>query len=169
MRSFALLLCVLTLAACGRQDDDLRRYISETKARPGQPLEPIPQVRPYEAFAYHAGDRRDPFIKIEPELVERDTTGESSIRPDLQRNAEPLEAYPLDALRMVGTITTSSANFALVRAPDNVVHRVRLGNHLGQNFGRINQITEIEVSVIEIVPDGFGGWMERPASIPLTE
>ncbi|MGV2481579.1 UNVERIFIED_CONTAM: pilus assembly protein PilP, partial [Salmonella enterica subsp. enterica serovar Weltevreden] len=85
--------------------------------------------------------------------------------PDLSRNKEPLEEFPIDALRMVGTIDTKGVTYALVKAPDGVVHRVTRNDHLGQNYGRIVGISESEVSLVELVPDGFGGWLERAATI----
>ena len=161
----AMLASVFALSACG-DDDDLRAYVAEVKSRKSKDIEPIPQIKPYEPFEYVPGDRRDPFVLAEPQADQALSGGP---RPDLRRNREPLEEYPIDALRMVGTINTKAGNFALIKAPDGVVHRVSLRNHLGQNYGEIIRITESEVSLLEIVPDGFGGWMQRPASLALSQ
>lgn len=160
-----MLASVLALSACS-DDDDLRAYVAEVKARKSKDIEPIPQIKPYEPFEYVPADRRDPFVLAEPRADQALSGGP---RPDLRRNREPLEEYPLDALRMVGTINTRQGSFALIKAPDGVVHRVSLRHHLGQNYGEIIRITESEVSLLEIVPDGFGGWMQRPASVALSQ
>ena len=163
-------IALLLLSGCSQDRSDLDEFIAEVKSRKSRAIEPIPQVKQYEAFAYVPGDRRDPFVQIEPE---RDDTVEqaagSGISPDFTRNREPLEGYPIDSLRMVGTISKAGIRYAVVRAPDSVLHQIRPGNHLGQNFGRVEYITETEISLVEIVPDGFGGWMERPATLALTE
>lgn len=161
------LVSALLLSACGGGMDDLETYVAEVKARKTRAIEPIPQIKQYEAFAYVGENRRDPFVRAEPP---RDATvPANSLRPDLTRNREPLEEFPLDGLRMLGVINTAGATYALVKAPDNVVHRVTQGNHMGQNYGRISKITESQIDLIEIVPDGFGAFMERPAILALTE
>lgn len=162
----AFLLVVAMLAGCGKSTDDLEAWVAEVKARKAVPIEPIPQMKQYEAFSYEAGSRRDPFSMP---VSEQARASEGSPRPDLSRNKEPLEEFPIDALRMVGTIDTKGVTYALVKAPDGVVHRVTRNNHLGQNYGRIVGISESEVSLVELVPDGFGGWLERAATIALTQ
>jgi len=93
----------------------------------------------------------------------------SKVRPDLNRPREPLEEYPLDSLRMVGILELKGTRWALIKTPDETIHRVRVGNYMGQNHGRITRITETQVDLIEIVPDGLGGWMERKAQVALVE
>lgn len=161
-------LLTLLLSGCGRSDADLREYIASVKSRKSQDINPIPQVKPYEPFEYIAGVRRDPFVLAEPQ-AEQSVAAANGPRPDLRRNREALEEYPLDALKMVGTINTKSGSFALIKAPDGVVHRVTLRNHIGQNYGEIIRITESEIGLLELVPDGFGGWAQRPASVALSQ
>jgi len=160
---------VSMLTACGSGNDDLQRYVAEVKARKTTQIDPIPQMKQYEAFAYAADDRRDPFVAT----VSRRGRGEgddgSAVHPDLSRNKEPLEEYPLDALRLVGVVTFNNKIYAMIKAPDAVIHRVTLGDHLGQNFGRITKVAEAEVSLAEIIPDGFGGFIERPATLAAAE
>lgn len=153
----------MTLAGCGSGMSDLEQYVAEVKARKSEAIEPIPQMKQYDQFAYVPGNRRDPYAPIEPRT---DTAG---LRPDMNRNLEPLEEYPLDSLRMHGVISIGNRSYALIKAPDNVVHRVGYGDHLGQNYGTVIRISESEVTINEIVPDGFGGWVERPASLALPE
>jgi type IV pilus assembly protein PilP len=166
-RRAAALLAPLLLAGCGNDMGDLERYVAEVKSRKSTEIEPIPQPKQYEAFAYLPGGRPDPFVR--PEAADRWVAGASDgLRPNINRNREPLEEFPLDGLRMVGTILFNARTFALVRAPDGVVHRVSRGNHMGQNYGEITAIDEGQIQLSEIVPDGFGGWMQRPAVISLS-
>ena len=170
------LLAVL-LAGCGGDMDDLVRYAEEVKSRTSRNIEPIPQIKTFEPFVYEAknkdgNDRRDPFL---PLLASRDQAAiaaagaPGAIKPDLDRPKEPLEEFPLDSLRMVGTITMQQRAYALIKAPDAVVHRVSVGDHMGQNYGKITSISETEVVLMEIIPDGFGGYLQRPASVALVQ
>lgn len=166
-----LIAAALALAGCEQDMDDLIAYAEEVKGRTSKNIEPIPQPKPYEPHTYEPRDRRDPFLPI---LQSRDAAlaaagGAGSIQPDLTRPKEPLEEFPLDALRMVGTITMQQRVYALIRAPDAVVHRVSVGDHLGQNYGKITGISETEVVLMEIIPDGLGGWSRRQASVALTQ
>lgn len=160
------------LAACGQDMSDLESYALEVKSRKSRAIDPIPQPKPYEPFLYEPAGRRDPFL---PLLGSRDAAalagpgGTSGIRPDVNRAKEPLEEFPLDGVRMVGTITQKKQAFALIKAPDNVVHRVTVGDHMGQNYGKITAISETEVVLMEIIPDGLGGWMQRPATVALVQ
>ena len=157
---------LLVLTACSSGMEDLEQKVAEVKSRKSQQIEPVPQIKPFEPFAYEPGDRRDPFQQSQPE---QDGTVAGGPRPDLNRPREPLEEFPLDALRMQGVIETASAVFALVKAPDGVIHRVGVGNHMGQNYGQIKAIQESEISLAEIIPDGFGGWVSRSATLALAE
>lgn len=169
-RSLVLLVVLLmtaTLAGCSSGMADLEQYVTEVKSRKTRQIEPIPQIKQYEAFTYVDGGRRNPFVRSEPQK-DPNAPG-NNIRPDPNRNPEPLEEFPLDGLRMLGTINKEKSVFALVKAPDNVVHRVTLGNHMGQNYGKITAITESAIDLVEIIPDGFGGFMERPANLALSQ
>lgn len=164
--SLAPALIAAALAGCGSGMEDLEQRVAEVKSRKSQQIEPIPQIKQYEAFAYAPGERRDPFQQEQPKSNSSVAGGP---RPDLNRAREPLEEYPLDALRMQGVIETPKSVYALVKAPDGVIHRVAIGNHMGQNYGQIKAIQESEISLAEIVPDGFGGWISRPATLALAE
>jgi len=159
---------LVSLAACRSATDDLESRVAEIKSRKSTAIEPIPQIKQFEAFAYDAAGRRDPFTAMD---AQRNNQGfdNAGVRPDLNRNKEPLEEYPLDALRMLGIIETGGKTFAMIKAPDGVVHRVAVKDHMGQNFGQITTINEAEVSLTEIIPDGFGGWMQRPAVLALAQ
>lgn len=161
-------LMLIALAGCSSDMSDLEVRVAEIKSQKSRAIEPIPQIKQYEAYTYDPADRRDPFA---PAQVKRSSTGFDSngIKPDLNRNKEPLEEYPLDSLRMLGVIESQGRTYALIKAPDNVVHRVSVKDHLGQNYGEITAITDSEVSLTEIIPDNFGGWMQRAASLALTQ
>lgn len=169
----ALWLASLTLAltGCGSGMGDLKEYVAQVKARKVTKVPPIPVMQPYVPFAYKPGDRRDPFV---PQANDNagaagGSASNSGLHPDLSRPKDPLEAYPLDALRMVGTIDFRGKVYAMISAPDGVIHRVTRGEHMGQNFGAITRITPDEVDLSEIVPDGFGGWQRRAASLSLAD
>lgn len=155
-------------AACGGNTDDLRQYIDEVKSRPGGRIEPLPTVRPAPTFAYEAGDRRSPFMPDTPGPTVN-TNPNAVNGPDPNRPREFLEQFPLDSLRMVGSLEWNNVKAGLVQASDGLVHRVTVGNHLGQNYGRVLSITDSEIELVEIIPDGLGGYIQRPASIGLTD
>ena len=163
-------LAAMLLAGCAQDMSDLEAYVADIKARKSSKVEPLPQIRQYEPFEYVGIGRRDPF---EPQRPIGPVAGagspENALRPDLNRNREPLEEFPLDGLRMVGPLRTPAGTFALIREPEGIVHRVSYGNYMGQNYGKITSISEAEVQMEEIIPDGFGGYMKRPASIALSE
>ena len=164
-----LWLSLLALGGCGGGEDDLDQFINEVKGRTSKVIEPLPQIKQYQAFAYVAGDRRDPFETNLITRAQRDASAGSGVHPDFNRNREPLEDFPLDSLRMVGIIQIKQQSYALIKAPDGVIHRIAIGDHMGQNYGKVTKVTEAEIELTEIIPDSFGGWMQRPASLGLAE
>jgi type IV pilus assembly protein PilP len=169
-RPMLWLLATIFLAACGRDISstpgdapNLEKWVVDVRARPAPPLEPLPVMQQFETFEYSAQGLRDPFSDAW-------TTGESGgLRPDPNRRKETLEQYPLDSLDMVGTLGGGSGLVGLVMAPDKVTYRVRPGAYLGQSDGRITSIREDRIELVELVPDGAGGWLERPAAIALED
>lgn len=166
-----LALSGLALSGCtGGSTDDLRTYVRDVKARQHPRVDPLPEFVPYETFLYRAQNLRDPFTPPSPETsttVAHAT--ENGIQPQAGRRKEPLESFPLDSLRMVGTLDRKDDAWALVKATNGAIHRVQPGNYLGQNHGKITSISENKVGITEIVPDGLGGWIERAASLALSE
>ena len=165
--SRAVLLALLAVAAsgCSTGTSDLEARITEIKARKGAPLEPLPVMRTFETFEYAAQDMRDPFAPSVDN--EAEATAMQGPRPDMNRPKDPLESFPLDALDMVGTLGLGSDVTGLIKDPDGVVHQVRPENYMGQNFGRITAIQEDHIDLVELIPNGVGGWIERQASIAL--
>jgi type IV pilus assembly protein PilP len=157
------LVAALALAGCGDGLDDLRAQIEQAKQRPGGRIPPLPEVKPYESYAYSKGAERSPFTQS---VAAESATGP---RPDSKRPREYLEQFPLDTMRMVGTLRLGGANYGLVQTRDGLVHRVLPGNYLGQSDGRILSVSEARISLIEIVPDGLGGYIERPAALGMGE
>ncbi|HEV7165287.1 MAG TPA: pilus assembly protein PilP [Gammaproteobacteria bacterium] len=159
------------LAGCGDRMGDLREYTNEVKARKGGRIEPPPQIKPFETFIYNDGDQRSPFMPQLEALASNaaKNTSTTGLHPDFNRNREYLEQFPLDGLKMVGTLTVSGTLFALVKDSDNILHRVNDGNYMGQNYGKIISITDSEIKLREIVPDGQGGWSERVTTVTLSE
>lgn len=165
-----ILLAGLALGACGGEaHEDLRAWIKEQENMPRPRIEPLPEVKPFEVFAYNADKDGliDPFRPRKIELPKQ--AAGSGIRPDLNRAREPLEAYPIENLRMVGTLSQKKEIFALIKTPDNNLFRVKQGNYLGQNFGRITEIDEGSVKLKEIVQDGSGDWTERTSTLQLQD
>ena len=163
--ALALGTCVVLAGCGGEPHQDLVAWMADQGKGARGRVDPLPQIKPYEPFAYNAFDQPDPFKprKIEP------TKGGSKLAPDLARRREPLESYPLESLNMVGTLAKGKATYALVRTPEKDVYQVSEGNYLGQNFGVIVTITDNEVRLKELVQDGSGDWTERTGTLQLIQ
>lgn len=147
---------------------DLQVYMDEVRAQPRGRIEPMPKEIVYEPFTYQASSLRSPFqppVKLDMARKER---GRTDIKPDETRVKEFLEGFNIESFVMVGTLGNKGGNFALIRGGDGV-HRVRVGDYLGRNHGRVVAVKPDVVEVIELVPDGDGGWLERPRSLLLQE
>ena len=155
-------LALSALSACSSKDDDLTAFIASTKQEPGGRVEPLPELKPYETYTYDSADHRSPFMPGGSGGGSAD-----ALRPDSRRNREFLEQFSLDTLRMVGTLRLADRTYGLVKTKDGLVHRVLPGNYMGQADGKVTEITPSKISVVEIVPDGLGGYMERPAALAL--
>ena len=164
---FALSLIALGLSACGGGADDLDAYINDVKKRKGGIIEPLPEITPYEVFNYIADKQgiRSPFRPDTPQA----SGANSGPRPDDERSREYLESFPLDALGMVGTLHIDETMYALVKTSDGLIHRVTPGNFMGQNDGRITEISESGIELVEIISDGIGGYIERDAAVGLSD
>lgn len=160
----SILIAALLLAGCSSRDADLDDFIKNTKQEQPGGVQSLREVKPYDSFKYEAQSMRSPFMP--------GGSGDSSspnLRPDNKRNREFLEQFPLDTMKMVGTLSTGGHRYGLVKARDGKVYRVQVGNYIGQNEGHINQIEGSRITLTEIVPDGLGGYMERGASLALNE
>ena len=170
MKRVALLsmMTVVLVAGCGGQShQDLRNWMAEQGKGVRGKLDPLPQIKPYEPFAYNDFDLPDPFKPRKIEPMKGENT--SKLAPDLNRRREPLEAYPLEGLSMVGTLERGKALYALVKTPERDIYQVRQGNHMGQNFGVIVGITDTEIKLKELMQDGAGDWSERSSTLNLLQ
>ncbi len=169
MRAYTLvvLLMCLGLASCGGEKySDLKQFVKESDNLPHGRIPPLPDVKPYEPFTYDAYNLLDPF---KPRKIEPPKGAGGSLQPDLTRRKEPLEAYPLENLQMVGTLQQGKTTYALIKTPDNNLFRVKPGNYMGQNFGLIGEITESGIQLKEIIQDSTGDWTERTSNMTLIE
>lgn len=163
---FLLIGCVLSaLFGCSGDMDELQQKVAQIKANAGEKIQPLPAIQPYESFKYDAMNERSPFV---PSSSAKSNLA-SSLRPNSARPREFLEQFSLDTLQMVGTLDMGGKHYGLLQAKDGLVHHVQVGNHIGQADGRIVSITNTRISVIELVPDGLGGYIERPAALTLKE
>ncbi len=156
----------LVVAGCGGEShQDLRAWMAEQGQGVKGRLEPLPQMKPYEPFTYNAFDLPDPFKprKIEP------GRGSSKLAPDMTRRKEPLEAFPLESLSMVGTLEKGKTTYALVRTPEREVYQVHVGNYMGQDYGVVTAIDDSEIRLKELVQDSAGDWTERTSTLQLIQ
>ena len=165
MRRLAPVLLALGLAGCGAGSmDDLQTFVTETGRDMQGKIEPLPQVKVYEPFTYNAFDLPDPF---KPRKLS--SGGGGGMQPDFNRPKEPLEAFSLETLKMVGVLARKGVIHAVVKTPDNAIYHVRKGNYVGQNFGLVTQIDDSQISLREIVQDSAGDWSERASTLNLQE
>ena len=166
MRQYLPVLCCLCLFGCAADEQqDLRAWMEEQAASMRGAVRPLPEIKPFTTVGYVASGLTEPFqlSRIEPVKA-----GRSDFRPDLDRRREPLEAYPLESLAMVGVLRQGRTVAALVMADRNL-YQVKVGNYMGQNFGLISEITDAEITLKEIVQDSAGDWAERQSVLPLLE
>jgi len=166
MKRLLILFVTLGLTGCvGGSMEDLQSFVAESGKDMQGKIEPLPEVKVYEPFTYNAFDLPDPF---KPRKLSTAGSG-GGIQPDLDRPKEPLEAFSLETLKMVGMVSKQGVIHAVIRTPDKAIYHVRKGNYVGQNFGLITQISDSEVSLREIVQDSAGDWSERTSTLILQE
>ncbi|WP_335582498.1 pilus assembly protein PilP [Candidatus Thiodictyon syntrophicum] len=165
----AMLLSAL-LAGCGGADQsELEDYVRKVKARDPGAIEPLPEIKQINTYVYEPAERRDPFVVDARGSDQPATAPGNSLAPDPLRRKEELEGFALDALRMVGTLEQNQTKWALIRSPNGILHRVRVGNYLGMNNGQIVSISDESIQLTEIVSEGPGEWRERQATVALTQ
>ncbi|ASF47487.1 pilus assembly protein PilP [Methylovulum psychrotolerans] len=166
------LFCLLFISGCSDTGTgDLEKYISSVKARPKGAIEKLPEIKMVEPFLFPVDTLRDPFKPLEepePSQNEGPSTG-NGLKPDFNRRKEELEAFPLDGLKMAGTVVMKNQLWGLVKASDKTIHRVRVGNYMGKNFGKIIRINADKIELMEIVPDKPGTWREQQTSLTLIQ
>lgn len=165
IRVLLMLGVALVLGGCTKGMSDLRSWVAQEKAKKGAPIEPLPVIKTFETFKYDDQNRRDPFSPSTAELQTNSAT--NGPRPDANRAKQPLEMFALDSLKMVGTVGSGAGMEVLIKDPGGVIHRVHANEYMGQNYGHVTAISEDHIDLVELVSNGNGGWMERPASIAL--
>lgn len=168
MRWLIIAVMALGTAACGSgPHDDLDQFVRDAGQGMRGKVEPLPEVKPYEPFPYEAFNLPDPFAprKLKPSTA----GGGGGFQPDLNRRKEPLESFELEKLKMVGTLEQNHVTYALIKAPDNSLYRVKVGDHMGVNFGVIKSISEQEIKLTETIEDSAGDWSEKPNSLTLID
>lgn len=156
------------MIGCGGPHDDLEQFVRESGQGMRGKVDPLPEVKPYEPFAYAAFDFPEPF-KPRKLKASNNVGGGGGLQPDINRRKEPLESYELEKLKMVGTLQQNKMMYALIKAPDNSLHRIKIGNYLGVNFGRVTSVSESEVLLTEVIEDSSGEWSEKQSSVTLAE
>ena len=160
------LISAALLAGCDRDMSDLEQFVAQTRLKHQGRIDPLPSFTPYESYSYLDVNLRDPF-KAQTEFSTATATTSKGPRPTTNRRRELLEKFPLDALKMVGILKQRSSSWALVQDPDGTIHRVQPGNYAGQNHGKIVGISENEIKLVELIPDGISGWIQRDAQLAL--
>lgn len=181
MRAFDLQRVLLTallgllLVGCSQNQgyQDLDEFMEEARNKPQGRIEPLPEFETYEAFSYGASGQRSPFeppAEVVLEQEEDDDKPESDISPDMNRATEPLERFSIGDLTMVGTLQRADEGvlYALIRDNQGGIHRVTVGDYMGQNYGRVERVTETRIELREIVSDGDEGWVRRPRTLTLS-
>jgi type IV pilus assembly protein PilP len=166
MKRLLIPLALVVAGGCSSEIDELKQFVRDSEKGVTRRVEPLPAVKPFEPFAYEGFDLPDPFKPRK--LSAPKEGGAGGVAPDLNRRKEPLEAFPLEQLKMVGTLSQNKETYALVRA-DKTLYRVKKGNYMGQNFGLITDVTDAEIKLKEIVQDSAGDWAERQSVLPLLE
>ena len=167
----AIALTCLALASCsGEQHSDLRQFVKDSDSMPRGRIPPLPEVKPYEPFEYAAFDLTDPFLPRKIASAKPAVRGKpDDPRLDPNRRKGPLEAFPLENLKMVGTLQQKRENFALILTPDKNLYRVKSGDFMGQNFGRIVEISETSVKLKELIQDSGSDWKEEERTLLLLD
>jgi type IV pilus assembly protein PilP len=170
IKSIGITAVLLVLAGCANPDlGDLHRFVDEQKARTPGRIEPIPEIKQIETFIYEDRGRRDPFAPMQEQASKEVAVADNGIQPDRSRRKEELELFALDSLRMVGILEQAGVMWGLVKTKEGTIHRVKNGNYMGRNHGRILQVSEDKITLNEIIQDGSGGYSERQASLAMTE
>lgn len=169
-RAAALLACALLLAACSGDQDELRSWMDQQRREVKPSVKPLQPPKKFDPAPYVEAQAVDPFStqKLTVALKQEARQPNSLLAAEMNRRKEPLEAYPLDSMTMVGSVTKNGQPSAILKV-DNLLYQVKVGDYLGQNYGRVTKIAETEVDLREIVQDATGEWIERPASLQLQE
>ena len=168
--SVAVIAATLLLGACSSDQDELRQWMEQQRREVKPNVTPLQPPKKFDPQPYNSAQAVDPFStqKLTVALKQEARQPNSLLSAELNRRKEPLEAYPMDSMSMVGSVNKQGQPFALLRV-DALLYQVKVGDHLGQNYGKILRIAETEIALREIVQDAAGEWIERPATLQLQE
>ena len=173
IRLLTVVMLLSFLVGCNKQSGvgDLKKFTTNAYKDRKPQVDPLPTVKPVPIFIYQASQETDPFNQgnLRKQSTDKEETGVGENAPDLTRRKEPLEAYPTDALKLVGVMEQNGITWAIVNAPDSTVHRVTEGNYLGRNHGQITRVKGRRVNVVELVRNPVGKWEKKPAKLLLVE
>lgn len=163
-------LVAVLLAGCSAEQEELRGWMDQQRREVKPSVSPLEAPKKFDPEPYRSATAVDPFSpqKLSVALKQEARQPNSLLAAEMNRRREPLEAYPLDSMSMVGSVTRDGRPFALLRV-DNLLYQVKVGDYLGQNYGRVTRIAETEVTLREVVQDAAGEWIERPAALQLQE
>lgn len=168
IKAVTLALTLGLITGCGnKHHEDLQLFMEGARNQPVGEIEPLPTFRPYQTFRYSAIAFRSPFDMPLSAIAKEDSSGKLAVEPDENRKKEYLEGFNFSSFSLVGVLDQSSTTWSLVDDGDGGVHRITIGNYLGKNHGRITSVSDTRMDVLEIVPDGKGGWVERPRTLAL--
>jgi type IV pilus assembly protein PilP len=168
IRRILPLLMTGLIAGCSNPNmNDLRGFIEEVKQRPPGRIEPLPEIKEVETHSYGSTDLRNPFAPEKVQETQTSVAQSNGLSPDFNRRKEELEQFPLDSLRMVGTLDKEESIWALIKTTDGTIHTVKPGNYIGINYGKIDRVSEEKIELTEIIKDGQGGYIERQATMAL--
>ncbi|WP_444959141.1 pilus assembly protein PilP [Microbulbifer sp. ZKSA002] len=171
IKYLSIAVALLSIVGCDLNSDhsELRKRMAEVERRPKGQIEPIPTFTPYSPYVYVAAAQRSPFTRPVLESEQRIVGRRLDVAPDLTRQRELLEGVNIDALSMVGSLSRDGQIWALIDDGSGGIHRITVGNYLGKNHGRVVNATNAQLDILEIIPDGTGGWIERPRALALEE
>ena len=163
----------LLIGGCSEQSiSDLERYVSTEKAKKAGRIKAVPEFKAYDSYVYTVDENsRSPFEPVQQEeMVSNlaEATGDG-LSPDANRHRESLESFPLDTLRYVGSLERGGKMWAIIISPNALIHKIQVGNYIGQNYGKITDISDSSVEISELISNGMGGWIERLAGLSMIE
>lgn len=164
--ALALLLLVGLTACSGEENVELQAYVNEIKAKQKGNIPPLPKPIVFEIFTYNDSTLRNPFV---PTVELQAAESNNGLKPNMNRERDVLEQYALGSLKMMGTLERDNRRWALIRASDGTLYRITVGRHIGKNNGKVVSITETQLELKEIVPNGLGGWIERMTTLAASE
>jgi len=167
---YASVLAAMTMMGCSGSQDELTQWIEQQRREVKPSVSPLSAPKKFNPQAYLAGGAVEPFSnqKLTVAIKQEARQSNSLLAAEINRRKEPLEAYPVDSMKMVGSVTKQGRPYALLKV-DNLLYQVKQGDYLGQNYGKITKISETDISFREIVQDAAGEWIERTSSLQLQE